>query len=115
VWKNNAPYLRFLLQQHLVVLAERRAEDDRGNALEAVYPLLALGALPSNIEHVYSIKELINDNEKRHERGTYESSPIENRVSVMPTLFCRARSTSVSLGRYPGVPIRSTSAKKLKE
>jgi hypothetical protein len=36
-----------------------------------------------------------------------------NRVSVMPVLFARARSTSVSVGTYVGVPIRLTSLKKL--
>ena len=29
-----------ILEQHLIVLAQRRAEDDARHALEAVYPLL---------------------------------------------------------------------------
>ena len=37
--------------------------------------------------------------------GTYDSVPIENLISVIPTLFRRTRRTSVSLGRYPGVSI----------
>jgi hypothetical protein len=36
-----------------------------------------------------------------------------NRVSLMPTVFARARRTSVSFGMYPGVPMRRTSPKKL--
>jgi hypothetical protein len=46
-----------------------------------------------------------------HERMTYDSWPMVKRASVMPTLFCRVRSTSVSSGRYSGVPILSTSPK----
>jgi len=48
-------------------------------------------------------------------KETHESCPMENLVSVMPTLFCLARRTSVSLGRYPGEPIRRTSPKKLQK
>lgn len=43
-----------LLEEHLVVLAQRGAEDDARDALEAMDPLLALGALPADVEHVYS-------------------------------------------------------------
>ena len=38
-----------------------------------------------------------------------------NRVSMMPKLLCLARRTSISVGRYPGVPMRMTSPKKLDE
>jgi hypothetical protein len=48
-------------------------------------------------------------------KETHESCPMVNLVSVMPTLFCLARRTSVSLGKYPGEPIRRTSPKKLQK
>jgi hypothetical protein len=41
---------RLVLVQDLVVLAERHAEDDRCDVLEAVDPLLALGALAAHVE-----------------------------------------------------------------
>ena len=51
---------------------------------------------------------------KKNERETtHESGPRLNLVSVMPVLFCRHRSTSVSFGVYVGVPILSASVKKL--
>jgi len=45
---------------------------------------------------------------------THDISPMVNLV-LMPTLFCLARRTSVSLGRYPGESIRRTSPKKLQK
>ena len=44
----------------------------------------------------------------------YDNWPILNRVSLIPTVFARALRTSVSVGRYFGAPIRSTSLKKLR-
>lgn len=43
-----------LLEQNLIVLAQRSAKDNRRHALKAVYPLLSLGSLPAHVEHVYS-------------------------------------------------------------
>jgi hypothetical protein len=45
---------------------------------------------------------------------TYDNRPMLNRVSLMPVVCALARSTSVSVGTYEGVPIRSTSVKKLR-
>ena len=50
--RSDYTYLILLLQQNLIVLAKRRAEDDGGDALEAMDPLFALGALPADVEHV---------------------------------------------------------------
>lgn len=44
---------------------------------------------------------------------TYDNSPMLNRVSVIPVVCARARSTSSGVGMYPGAEIRSDSAKKL--
>lgn len=46
-------------------------------------------------------------------KGTYDSSPIVNLVSVIPVVCARARNTSSCVGMYPGAEIRSASAKKL--
>ena len=47
----NPTYLTALLEQHLVVLAQRNAKDDGRHVLEAVNPLLALTPLPADIKH----------------------------------------------------------------
>ena len=44
-------HLATLLQQHLIILAERNAEDDGRDILETVNPLLPLTPLTSHIEH----------------------------------------------------------------
>jgi hypothetical protein len=44
-------HLATLLQQHLVVLAERYAKNYRRDILKAVDPFLSLAALTTNIEH----------------------------------------------------------------
>lgn len=43
------------------------------------------------------------------------SWPIVNRVSYIPVVFVRARSTSASIGMYSGAVMRSTSSKKLSQ
>jgi len=43
-----------LFKQHLIVLAQRCAEDNARYTLKTVYPFLSLRALPSNVEHVDS-------------------------------------------------------------
>ena len=43
-----------LFEQHLIVLAQRRAEDNARYTLKTMDPFLSLRALPSNIEHVNS-------------------------------------------------------------
>lgn len=46
------PVLRVLLEQNLVVLGQRDAEDDGRDGLEAVDPLLPFRPLPADVEHV---------------------------------------------------------------
>jgi hypothetical protein len=41
-----------LFEQHLIVLAQRRAEDNARHTLKTMDPLLPLRALPSNVKHV---------------------------------------------------------------
>lgn len=41
---------RLVLVEHLVVLAQRHAEDDRRHVLETVDPFFALGPLPAHVE-----------------------------------------------------------------
>jgi hypothetical protein len=48
-----------ILEKKLVVLGNGNKEEDSGNVLEAVNPLLSLGPLSSNIEH--AIGEVSND------------------------------------------------------
>lgn len=43
-----------LFKQHLIVLAQRSAEDDARYTLKTMDPFLSFRALPSNIEHVNS-------------------------------------------------------------
>jgi len=43
-----------LFKQHLIVLAQRRAEDDACYTLKTMDPFLSLRALPSDIKHVNS-------------------------------------------------------------
>jgi hypothetical protein len=47
-------YCHRLLQQYLVVLAERGTEYDTRHALETMNPLLPLRTLTPNVKHVYS-------------------------------------------------------------
>ena len=49
-----ATHLIPILEQHLIVLAQRRAEDDARHALKAMYPLLPFRPLPAHVEHMYS-------------------------------------------------------------
>jgi len=107
-------YLALFLQQDLIILAQSGAEDNRGDALKTVYPFPAFGSLATDIEHVYSVNGRVRRG-KREGQETNERVPILNRVSMMPMLFCLARRTSISVGRYPGVPMRITSPKKLDE
>ena len=87
-----------ILQQHLVVLAECRAENDARDALEAMYPFLAFRPLPADVEHVYSAlcehPGAVDDQRE----STHDKGPNENRVSMIPLLVARARNTSVSVG-----------------
>jgi hypothetical protein len=48
-----ATYCFGLLEEHLVIFAESGAEDDARDALETMYPLLALRALSTDVEHMY--------------------------------------------------------------
>jgi hypothetical protein len=43
-----------LFEQHLIILAQRCAENNAGYTLKTVNPLLSFGTLPSNVEHVNS-------------------------------------------------------------
>lgn len=52
---------------------------------------------------------------KDQKKKTHDSCPTVNLVSEMPTLFCLTHRTSISLGIYPGEPIRRTSLKKLEK
>jgi len=42
-----------LLLQHLVILTKCGTEDDAGDTFKTMDPLLALGALAADVEHVY--------------------------------------------------------------
>lgn len=44
-------YLTALLKQYLIVLAERNAEDDRSDVLEAMNPLLPFASLAAYVKH----------------------------------------------------------------
>lgn len=44
-------YLVAGLEENLIVFAESNAKDDGSNVLEAMYPLLPLTSLPTNVEH----------------------------------------------------------------
>jgi hypothetical protein len=46
------PHHLLVLRQHQVIRAHGHAEDDGGHALEAVDPLLALGALAAHVHHL---------------------------------------------------------------
>jgi hypothetical protein len=68
-------------------------------------PLLPLGPLAADIEHVdpgnprqYSNPHIHDGAEGRGEGKTHDSWPILNRVSVMPMLFARARKISFCVG-----------------
>ena len=93
----------------MVIHAERGAEDDVGDALEAADPLFVLRMLPTGIEYVYpalgnkqGVSIVISQQDRRpNARTAYlngESLPKLNGVSVIPMLFCPARKTSVSVG-----------------
>ena len=75
-------------------------------------PFPAFGPLDTNIKHVYAVNGGVRREEREGEE-TNEKVPMLNRVSMMLTLFGLARRTSISVGRYPGVPMRMTSPKKL--
>ena len=116
----NSTHLAFLLQQNLIVFAKCSAENDARHALKAVNPFFSLAPLAADVEHVYPVHgselhALCRDGTAPdgNKDGTHDSWPIWKRVSAIPVLFCRARSTSVSFGRKPGAPIRRTSEKKL--
>ena len=48
--KGKITHRGLVLVEHLVVLGHGHAEDDGGNVLEAVDPLLPLGTLPAHVE-----------------------------------------------------------------
>jgi hypothetical protein len=52
----NEDALSLILQQHLIVLAERGTKYDTGYALKTMDPLLSLRTLAANIKHVYSVR-----------------------------------------------------------
>ena len=43
-----------LLEQHLIIFAQRRAKDDACDTLKTVDPLLSFRTLASHVEHVNS-------------------------------------------------------------
>jgi hypothetical protein len=45
-----------ILQQHLIVLAERGTKYDTGYVPKTMDPLLSLQTLAANIKHVYSVR-----------------------------------------------------------
>jgi hypothetical protein len=64
-----------------------------------------VSAMEAGRENVYRVPKM----------ETHDISPMVNLVSLKPTLSCLARRTSVSLGIYPGDPIRRTSSRKLQK
>jgi len=52
----NEDALSLILQQHLIVLAERGTKYDTGYTLKTMDPLLSLRTLAANIKHVYSVR-----------------------------------------------------------
>ena len=93
--------LGLFLEEDLVVLAEGGAEDDGGDALEAVYPLFALGALPADVEHVDPAcvsQTKIGEGKGGHVR---ELAHVEARLGDADALLARAQDVGL-VGEVPG-------------
>lgn len=88
------------LEQHHVVLAEHRQENDRSNVFETMNPLSSLGSLTAHVDH--SVKSSFDLDFVVEFRNYFYRKIIEsksNGYSMIPVVGWRARRMSCSVGR----------------
>lgn len=94
-------YLIALLEQHLIVFTQSDTEDNGCHVLETMNPLFPLTPLASDIEHT---DHIVSPGPTCHEKMRFGPTycmlnwPIVKRVSYIPVVLVRARSTSETLG-----------------